>query len=85
MGADALMSVGMAAYSRQDENEADRLGVKYMVLAGYDPAGMVSAFETLAADSKGDDEGWMLLRTHPQLKDRIVSVKKEIELVRAKY
>ncbi len=85
LGGDALMQLGMSAYSRQDEYEADRLAVKYMVLAGYDPQAIVTTFEVLAKDSKGEDNDWLLLRSHPYLKDRIDSVKKEIELVRAKY
>ncbi|MBU0744573.1 MAG: M48 family metalloprotease, partial [Gammaproteobacteria bacterium] len=37
-----LISLG---YSRDDEYQADRLGVKYAYDSGYDPAGMVSLFE----------------------------------------
>ncbi|MBF0387108.1 MAG: M48 family metalloprotease [Candidatus Omnitrophica bacterium] len=86
MSADALVSLGLAAFSRTDENEADRLGVKYTYLAGYDPNGLAEAFAVLAAESgDGKDEGWIMLRTHPRLADRIAAVKKEIELVKARY
>ena len=85
IGADAITSIGMSAYSRQDEYQADRLGVKYMYLAGYRPEAMVTTFEILAKDSKGDDNDWLLLRSHPRLSDRIDVVKKEIELVRSQY
>ena len=85
LGGDALMQLGMSAYSRKDEYEADRLAVKYMYLAGYDPNAIIATFEVLARDSKGDDRDWLLLRSHPYLKDRIEAVKKEIELVKSKY
>jgi predicted Zn-dependent protease len=85
MGSDTIMSVAMASYSRDDEYEADRLGVKYMYLAGYDPEGMVQTFEVLGQASKGDDKGWLLLRSHPELGDRIEAVKKEIAEVKNKY
>lgn len=85
LGSDALMNIAMSSYSRDDEYEADRLGVKYMYLAGYDPQGMIGTFKVLGEASKGDDHDWMLLRSHPRLKDRIEAVKKEIEVVRAKY
>ncbi len=85
MGADALVGLGMSAYSRSDEYEADRLGVKYMYLAGYRPEAMVATFEVLARDSKDDDHDWLLLRSHPYLKDRIIAVKKEIETVKSRY
>lgn len=85
LGGDTLMQLGMSAYSRQDEYEADRLAVKYMYLAGYDPYAIISTFELLARHSKGDDNDWLLLRSHPYLKDRIEAVKKEIELVKTKY
>jgi predicted Zn-dependent protease len=85
MGADSLMNVAMASYSREDEYEADRLGVKYMYLAGYDPQGMVRTFEVLGQGSKGDDNDWLLLQSHPKLSDRIEAVKKEIADVKNKY
>jgi len=85
MGGDTLMQLGMSAYSRQDEYEADRLAVKYMYLAGYAPDAIITTLEALARDSKGDDQDWLLLRSHPYLKDRIEAVKKEIELVKSKY
>ncbi|MBF0121911.1 MAG: M48 family metalloprotease [Candidatus Omnitrophica bacterium] len=85
LGADTLMNIGMSAYSREDEYQADRLGVKYMYLAGFDPNGMITTFEVLGKASKGDDNDWMLLRSHPRLSDRIEAVKKEIAVVQTKY
>lgn len=42
----ALQSMQLA-YARQDEREADQLGVKYMKAAGFDPKAMLTFLETL--------------------------------------
>ncbi len=85
LGSGAVMSLVFSAYSRHDEYEADRLGVKYMVLAGYDPVGSVQALEVLKREIKNDKQTPLILRSHPYLEDRIELVKKEIINVRARY
>lgn len=84
MGAGAAVSIAMSAYSRQDEHEADRLGVKYLYLAGFKPEGMVQTLEVLQAESK-DGGIPLFLRSHPYLKDRVTAVKAEILQVKTKY
>ena len=37
----------LASYSRDNEREADALGMEYMVKAGYSPKGMVGLMEML--------------------------------------
>lgn len=81
MGTDVLMNLVFSSYSRKDEHEADRLGVKYMDLAGYRLDAIVEAFAVLKRESKGN-EGLSLFRTHPYIDERIEAVKKEIEKVR---
>lgn len=51
-------------FSRDQESEADTLGVRYMIRAGYDPEGMVQVLEVLKAvsESGGTPE---ILATHP--------------------
>lgn len=48
-----IASIGSAAwvqgYGREAESEADAIGMKYMVRAGYDPHAMRSVFETFKA------------------------------------
>lgn len=77
-GAAAALS-GMAAsqqerltYSRQNEQEADRIGVKVMANAGYDPTGMPRFFHTLARQS-GQQGGKLIeyLQTHPLTQSRL--------------
>ena len=55
------------AYSRQQEDEADELGVKLAVAAGFDPAGAVRILQRLAAS----DEGFTFLSTHPPTTQRV--------------
>lgn len=66
-------------FSREDEYEADRLGIKYSYNAGYDPNGAVRFFQKLQRleGSKGNDLD-AIMRTHPLTKDRIDRAKKEI-------
>ena len=72
------MSLVFSAYGRQDEYESDRLGIKYMHLAGYKKEAMVTTFEILEKGSKGDSVP-LILRSHPFIKDRIIKVKEEIK------
>lgn len=72
----AALSLAFSAYSRQDEFQADQLGVKYMTLAGYNKKGAVEALQVLEKASKGDMTP-LMLKSHPHLKDRIAAVKSE--------
>ncbi len=81
LGADGVMGLSMSAYGRHDEYEADKLGIKYLYLAGYDLNAMIKTFEILQENSKGDHTP-LILRTHPFIKDRMEAAKKEIESVK---
>lgn len=82
LGTDVVMNLVFSAYSRQDELQADRLGIKYMDLAGYDVQGMIETFEVLKRESKGPQPP-LLLRTHPYIDDRIEAAKKEIQRIKS--
>jgi predicted Zn-dependent protease len=84
LGGGLIANIAMSAYSRQDEFEADRLGIKYMRLAGYDLNGMIRTFEILKANSKGSEPP-RILQTHPYIDDRIKAVQKEIQGAETKY
>ena len=58
-------------FSRAAEAEADNLGVQYLYASGYDPTGMSSMFEKLAAQNK-KKPGTItkLFATHPESLDR---------------
>ena len=84
LGADGIMNLAMTAYSRQDEYEADRLGIKYLYLSGFDINAMINVLEVLQEAQKGGGPP-LILRTHPFVKDRIIAAQKEFKEVKAKY
>jgi predicted Zn-dependent protease len=57
-------------YSRTHETEADRLGLIFMAMAGYDPHAAVSFWERMAAE-KGGAGPPEFLSTHPADQTRI--------------
>ncbi|MGB9822193.1 M48 family metalloprotease [Thermodesulfovibrio sp.] len=63
-------------FSRDQENEADSLGVKFSYQAGYDPEGLLSMFEKFKAMQKGGNVEW--LSTHPLPDTRIKNVQQMI-------
>lgn len=65
------------SFSREQENEADGLGMRYMVAAGYDPVGMLRVMQVLAKASEGNSQ-WEILSTHPDPKSRIKAIEKRI-------
>ena len=66
----------MAAYSRQDEKQADELSVKYMKRAGYDPGGTIGALETLRElRSKAPRMKYFFGKSHPYVSERIAHLK----------
>ena len=66
-------------FSRDDEKEADFLGLQYMYKAGYDPNAYVTFFERIQADEKRRP-GTIpkFFSTHPPTPDRIAAAQKEI-------
>jgi len=67
IGADALL----AHYSRDNEREADSLGLEYMVKAGYNPNGFVGLMDMLRSTSKHKPNAIELMfSTHPMSDER---------------
>ncbi|MBP8303776.1 MAG: M48 family metallopeptidase [Phycisphaerae bacterium] len=58
-------------YSRTHENEADRLGLIFMAMAGYDPQQAVAFWQRMAAKSQGQSQSLEFLSTHPLYDTRI--------------
>src|SRR5690348_4167072 len=69
-------------FSRDEEREADYLGIQYMYKAGYDPNSLVSFFEKVETDEK-KEPGTIpkVFSTHPPTPDRIESIQKEIATI----
>jgi predicted Zn-dependent protease len=67
LGSGALL----ASYSRDNERQADALGMEYMVKGGYGPDGMVGLMDILNKMSKGR-HGYanLLFSTHPMSSER---------------
>lgn len=61
-------------FSREEERDADRVGVEYMVKAGFDPFGSVRLQEKLGAASSGDLVTF--LSSHPSGTERIENMKR---------
>lgn len=77
-----VSKAGEASYSREQEREADRLGVSYLRIGGYDPSAAIRMLEklhTIRVASQGSTNTLQeLLSTHPVDDERIASVKKYI-------
>ncbi len=78
--AESSLSVLFLKYGRDDELQADRLGVRYASRAGWDPSGIPAMLTTLgrldeATDNKGVPN-W--LSTHPAPEDRVQRVQSAI-------
>ncbi len=67
----------MLPYSRLHESEADKLGLIFMSMAGYDPHEAVGFWQRMAA-KKGGKAGIEFLSTHPSDRTRIENIKKLI-------
>ena len=64
-------------YSRLHESEADRLGLIFMAMAGYDPNKAVKFWETMA-EMKGGQAPPEFMSTHPSDETRIRKIKELI-------
>jgi predicted Zn-dependent protease len=67
--------LGLMAYGRQNELEADHLGVIFMAMAGYNPQESISFWGRMAQASGGQKPP-ELLSTHPSDEKRIAQLQK---------
>ncbi|MBI4755597.1 MAG: M48 family metalloprotease [Betaproteobacteria bacterium] len=76
IGASALLS----KYSRDNEREADALGMSYMTRAGYNPDGMVRLMEMLRAQQR-EQPGLIetMFSSHPMSEERHQSARSAAE------
>jgi predicted Zn-dependent protease len=63
----------MLPYSRKHELEADRLGLIFLAMAGYDPNQAITFWQRMADASKGSIPEFM--STHPSDATRIAQIK----------
>ena len=73
----------LTSYSRDEEREADYLGVRGMAKAGFDPQGMVTMFQKLQrVQGHSPDLITSLLSDHPDVQERIDNTRYEIARLR---
>ena len=85
--ASQLGSIGagamLASYSRENEREADDLGMRYMHGSGYNPQGMVGLMDVLRSMSKHKPSSIdLMFATHPMSDERYQTA---VDRVRKKY
>ena len=78
---ETVAGLAISSYSRDQESEADLLGVRYMSRAGYDPDAMVTFLATLreqsqlearmAGRSPDSVDAYNMTATHPRTIDRV--------------
>lgn len=64
--------LGMLAYSRTQESEADKMGLVFMAMAGYDPRIAPAFWQRMAAQGGAKPPEW--LSTHPSDDRRIADL-----------
>ncbi len=73
----------MLSFGRNQESEADRLGLIFMAMAGYDPHGAPTFWERMAAQSQGAPPEF--LSTHPSDATRIADINSRMNEAMAYY
>ncbi|MEA2175237.1 MAG: hypothetical protein QOD00_2829 [Blastocatellia bacterium] len=86
LGKTAAQMVGsglLAVHSREEEREADFLGVRALFKAGFNSEGMITMFQKLQRISQSD-AGLLgtLFRDHPDVQERIDNTRYEISRLR---
>jgi predicted Zn-dependent protease len=70
-----LVGAGTEIYARgldkNDEFEADRMGIVIAARAGYDPYGLPAVLQTLQSINPQDSGLALMFKTHPALNDRL--------------
>jgi predicted Zn-dependent protease len=84
---DALLNMGgqllTLKFSREDESEADLVGMELAARAGYDPHAGISLWKKMSAAAKGAPPQWM--STHPASTTRIQDIEANLPKVMPLY
>lgn len=71
--------VVQAGFSREAEREADRIGAEMLMRAGYNPTGMVTFMQKMAAQSQAPGGRIMaFISTHPLTDERIQNLQAQV-------
>lgn len=77
-------TLGTLAYSRNHEYEADKIGMVFMAISGYDPIDAISFWERMNSNSKKTGT-FPFLSTHPSDEKRIEEMKKFLPKAQSYY
>jgi beta-barrel assembly-enhancing protease len=81
-GMNFLIPLTFLKFTRDEERQADYLGLQYMYKAGYDPNAFVSFFEKVEAiEKKQPGTIPAVFATHPPTPDRVEAAQKEIATI----
>jgi predicted Zn-dependent protease len=81
-GLNIAIPLSYLKFSRDDEREADYLGLQYMYKAGYDPNAFVSFFEKIEAEERRHPGSIpKIFSTHPPTPDRVQKAQEEIATI----
>ena len=83
MGARMGANLLSLKFGREDESEADLVGMELAARAGYDPRAGVTLWQKMAAANKGAPPEW--LSTHPSGNSRIDEIKASLPKVMPLY
>lgn len=72
-------------YSRNQESEADRLGIIFMAMAGYNPDNAVLFWERMVAAKSSSGAPPEFLSSHPSDESRIAAIRKLLPEARKYY
>lgn len=81
---DTIYNLIELGYSREDEYESDKLGVKYAFKAGFNPYASIPALKKIKKEESSEIKVLGYLRTHPYIDDRINALQKNIPLLTGK-
>jgi len=80
MGTQAAAAQAQINFTRHNEVEADRVGIRTLTASGYDPQGMADFFGKMNQTSRSNGEGPPeFLRTHPMSVNRIAEAESRIQ------
>ncbi|MFM9040273.1 MAG: M48 family metallopeptidase [Betaproteobacteria bacterium] len=80
-----VSNVTMLKFSRDDESEADLLGMDLSARAGFDPRAGISLWEKMSSASNGQGTPPQWLSTHPSHESRIADIRKALPKVMPIY
>lgn len=78
LSAAAYKTIISNAFDRDDEVEADRIGIGLANKAGYSPHGLAAVLTRLEERNKNQDQPNGLFASHPLIKDRITNIAEAI-------